>query len=345
MFKPIFQYTNTIVKNLTHISRAQAVIGNAPLIPKWQVSLRREALIQSAHSSTAIEGNPLTLDEVSELAAGREIMVNRRDKQEVINYLEALEKIPKFAEKKVFKKADFLEIHKLVVKDTLDNPEDEGTYRNYQVVVRNRATGQITFMPPATEDVPHLVEIFFKWLKSSRAVELDAVLHAGITHYEIVRIHPFVDGNGRTARIMASLVFFIRGFDVKRFFALDDYYDNDRKAYYDALKTVDPTTCDLTAWLEYFSEGVAVSVEAIRKKVIGLSKDIKALKQKGQIALTERQMRIVERIISKGSITNREARKILGLSDEGIRKEISKLLELRVLKKVGEGRSTHYVLS
>jgi len=344
MFKPNFRYTNTIVKNLTHIAGAQAVIANAPLIPKWQVSLRREALIQSAHSSTAIEGNPLTLDEVSELAAGREIMVNRKDKQEVLNYLEALERIPEFAEKSPLKKSDLLKIHKLVVKDTLDHTDDEGIYRNRQVVVRNRATGQITFRPPETEDVPRLVDDFLKWFKSSGAVELDPVLHAGITHYEIARIHPFIDGNGRTARIMASLVFYIRGFDVKRFFALDDYYHNDRKPYYDALKTVDPKTRDTTTWLEYFSEGIAVSVEAIRKRVIGLSKDIKILKQKGQIALTERQMRIVERIISKGSITNREARELLGLSDEGIRKEITKLIELGVLRKVGEGRSTHYVL-
>jgi Fic family protein len=345
MFKSNFRYTNTIVKNLTHIAGAQAVIANAPLIPKWQVSLRREALIKSAHSSTAIEGNPLTLDEVSELAAGREIMVNRKDKQEVLNYLEALERIPEFAEKRPLKKSDLLKIHKLVVKDALDHTDDEGTFRNRQVVVRNRATGQVTFMPPKTEDVPRLVDDFLKWFKSSDAVELDPVLHAGIAHYEIVRVHPFIDGNGRTARIMASLVFYDRGFDVKRFFALDDYYDNDRKAYYDALKTVDPKTRDMTAWLEYFSEGVAVSVEAIRKRVIGLSKDIKILKQKGQIGLTERQMRIVERIISKGSITNREARELLGLSDEGVRKEIAKLIELGVLAKEGEGRATHYVLS
>ena len=287
MFKPNFQYTNTIVKNLTHIAGAQAVIANAPLIPKWQVSLRREALIQSAHSSTAIEGNPLTFDEVSELAAGREIMVNRKDKQEVLNYLEALERIPEFAEKSPFKKSDLLKIHKLVVKDTLDQVDDEGNFRNRQVVVRNRATGQITFKPPETEDVLSLVDDFLKWFKSSEAVELDPVLYAGITHYEIARIHPFIDGNGRTARIMASLVFYIRGFDVKRFFALDDYYDNDRKPYYDALKTVDQKTRDTTTWLEYFSEGIAVSVEAIKKRVIGLSKDFKILKQKGQIALTE----------------------------------------------------------
>lgn len=345
MFEPNFQYTNTIVKNLTHISGAQAVVANALLIRKWQVLLRHEALIQSAHSSTAIEGNPLTLDEVSELAAGRDIMVNRKDKQEVLNYLEALERIPEFAEKRPLTKSDLLKIHKLVVKDTLDFSDDEGTYRNRQVVVRNLATGKVTFRPPETEDVPRLVEDFLKWFKSSNVVELDPVIHAGIAHYEMVRIHPFIDGNGRTARIMASLIFYIRGFDVKRFFALDDYYDNDRKAYYDALKTVDPKKRDLTAWLEYFSEGVAVSVEAIRKRVIGLSKDSKILKQKEQIGLTGKQMMIVERIIIKGSITNREARELFGISDEVIRKEIKKLIESGVLKKVGEGRSTNYVLS
>ncbi len=344
MFMPNFRYTNTIVKNLTHIAGAQAIIANAPLIPKWQVSLRRDALIQSAHSSTAIEGNPLTLDEVSELAAGREIMVNRKDKQEVLNYLEALERIPEFGEKDPLKKSDLLRIHKLVVKDTLDHPLDEGTYRNRQVVVRNLATGKITFKPPETEDVPRLVDDFLKWFKSSEAVELDPVLHAGITHYEIARIHPFIDGNGRTARIMASLVFYIRGFDVKRFFALDDYYDNDRKPYYDALKTVDPKTRDTTTWLEYFSEGIAVSVEAIRKKVIGLSKDIKILKQKGQIALTERQMRIVEILIKEEKTAIGRISTEFKITRQAALKEMNKLTEFEVIHLKGKGRGAYYVL-
>jgi len=126
--------------------------------------------------------------------------------------------------------------------------------------------------------------------------------------------------------------------------SLDDYYDNDRKAYYDALKTVNPKTCDTTAWLEYFSEGVAISVEAIRKRVIGLSKDIKILRQKGQIALTERQMKIVERIVSNGSISNREIREMFNLSNRGALDEIEKLIHLEVIRKKGEGRSIIYVL-
>jgi len=344
MFKPNFHYTHKIVNNLTAIAKARAVILNAPLIPKWEVSLRREALLRSAHSSTAIEGNPLTLEQVSELAAGRDIMVRRKDKKEVLNYLEALEKIPEFAERKPFKLSDLLELHKLVTRDTLENPADEGSLRNQQVAVVNRATGQIIFMPPPTDRVGALVEEFLEWFNSEEVNEIDPVIEAGLAHYELVRIHPFVDGNGRTARVMASIVLFKRAFDIKRFFALDDYYDKDRRAYYAALKTVDQDSLDLTGWLEYFTEGVAVSIKAVEDKVIGLSQDIKFLKERGQIALTDRQVKIVERIIERGSITNREVRQITGLSDEGVRKEINKLIELKVIVPEGKGRSLHYVL-
>ncbi|HBE44029.1 MAG TPA: hypothetical protein DDW17_00910 [Deltaproteobacteria bacterium] len=344
MFEPNFQYTDKIVNNLTQIAAAREVILHSPLIPKWEVTLRREAIIRSAHSSTAIEGNPLSLEQVSDLAAGRDIMVRRKDKQEVLNYLEALEEIPEFAQRSPFKSEDLLEVHKTVTRETLENPGDEGVFRNRQVFVVNRITGEIVFKPPETEQIPELINEFLDWFNSPIVNEIDPVIEAGITHYEVVRIHPFIDGNGRTARVIASIVLFKRGFDVKRFFALDDYYDQDRRAYYAALKTVNPNVGDITAWLEYFTNGVAVSIEAVKKKVIGLSKNIKALKEKGQIALTERQMKIVEKIIEKGAITNREMREVFGLSDEGVRKEISKLVKLGVVKRKSKGRSISYAL-
>jgi Fic family protein len=344
MFTPNFDYTNKIVRNLTSISEARSIILNAPLIPKWEVSLRRDALLRSAHSSTAIEGNPLSLDEVSALAAGRDIMVRRKDKQEVLNYIEALKKIPNFAKRTPFKSNDLLEIHKIVTKDTLDSPRDEGKYRNIQVFVGNRITGEVVFMPPPASQVFQLVSDFLEWFNSEHANETDPVITAGITHYEIVRIHPFVDGNGRTARVMATLVLYKRSFDVKRFFALDDYYDHDRRSYYAALKSVNQDSIDLTKWLEYFTDGVSISIKAVRDKVIGLSKDIKLLKKKGQIALTDRQMKIVERILEKGRITNQEIRGMFDLSDESTRKELNMLAEIGVIKREGRGRSIYYVL-
>ena len=344
MFTPNFRYTHKIVNNLTAIAKARAVILNAPLIPKWEVSLRREALLRSAHSSTAIEGNPLTLEQVSELAAGRDIMVRRKDKKEVLNYLEALEKIPEFAERKPFKFSDLLELHKLITRDTLENPADEGSLRNQQVAVVNGATGQIIFMPPPTDRVGALVEEFLEWFNSEEVNEIDPVIEAGLAHYELVRIHPFVDGNGRTARVMASIVLFKRAFDIKRFFALDDYYDKDRRAYYAALKTVDQDSLDLTGWLEYFTEGVAVSLKAVEDKVIGLSQDIKFLKERGQIALTDRQVKIVEMLLQNEKLTIGQVKDLFGFSRQMALKEMTKLVELGVIRLKGRGRGAYYEL-
>ena len=158
MYSPNFNYTNKIVKNLTLIAEARTIILNSPLIPKWEVSLRKEALIRSAHSSTSIEGNPLSLEEVSALAKGRDIMARRKDKQEVLNYLEALERMPELAKRTPFTPRDLLEIHKIVTKETLENPGDEGIFRDRQVFVGNRITGEVIFMPPPTEQVTELID-------------------------------------------------------------------------------------------------------------------------------------------------------------------------------------------
>jgi Fic family protein len=344
MFNPNFDYTDDMVNNLTFIAESTTIILNAPLIPNWEVSLRKSAILRSTHSSTAIEGNPLTLDEVTALANGREVMARRKDRQEVLNYLEALDNISKYSSTTPFSVENLLEIHKIVTQNTLDDTDDEGVFRNRQVFVGNPITREVVFRPPKTAEVPKLIDDFITWLNFPKTRKLNPVIVAGLTHYELVRIHPFIDGNGRTARIMATLVLYKRGFDVKRFFALDDYYDHDRNSYYEALKTVNPDILDLTQWLEYFTEGVAVSIKSVREKVIGLSKDVKILKEKGQIPLNDRQMKIVEKIIEEGKIANKDIQEMFNLSHSSAFDEIKKLLDREVIKSEGKGRSTHYVL-
>lgn len=344
MFQPKFTYSNTIVRLLTRISSAREIILNSPLIPKWEVTLRREAVIQSAHSSTSIEGNRLSLEQVSALAHGREVMATRKDKQEVLNYLNVLENIDALTKKSSLSEQDILSIHRMVTKDALDNPDDCGAYRNRYVVVANRLTRQVIFRPPDNEDVPVLIKDLVEWINMGEAKELDPVIEAGISHYEFVRIHPFVDGNGRTARVLATLILYLRGFDTKQFFCLDDYYDSDRQAYYTALRTVDQNTGDLTTWLEYFVEGVSVSIEVVKERVARLSSERLRKAARGQIALTERQMMIVEFINVHGAITNRNIREMFKISDRAALKEIRKLVDLKVIKSEGKGRSLQYIL-
>jgi len=344
MFKPNFSYTHNIVNNLVEITSARELILNAYLVPKWEISLRREALIRAAHASTAIEGNPLTIEEVSQLARGRKVVAARRAKQEVLNYLNVLEHIEKYQENGRVKEEHILNLHKDITKETLENPEWEGKYRKIQVYVGNRITGEIIFMPPPPEEVPSLMKNFIKWLNSEEALKLHPVLVAGISHYELVRIHPFVDGNGRTARVIATLILYIREFDIKRFFALDDYYDSDRRAYYSALKSVNQKTLDLTQWLEYFTEGIKVSILRVKEKVLQLSIEGKRRKEKGQIALTERQMKIIEFIQKNGRITAGNVANMFKITRQAALKELSKLVELDVITLRGKGRGAHYVL-
>ncbi len=344
MFKPNFRYTDKIVDLLTKISAAREVMLNSPLIPKWEITLRREAIIHSAHSSTSIEGNRLSLEEVSDLAQGREVTATRKDKQEVLNYLKVLEKIGKLIERDSILGKDILNIHHMVTKDTLDNPKDCGTYRNRYVVVANRFTREVIFRPPKNEDVPRLIKDLVKWINSKEAKELDPIIEAGIVHYEFVRIHPFIDGNGRTARVLATLILYKRGFDTKQFFCLDDYYDSNRQAYYKALQSVNQQILDLTKWLEYFVEGVNVSVKAVKERTIRLSSERLRKAKRGQIALTEKQMRIVEFINQNGKITNRDVRDMFKISDRAALKEIRKLVDLKVIRSESKGRSLYYIL-
>ena len=344
MFKPRFRYTDSIVNNLIEITSAREIILNAYLVPKWEVSLRREALIRATHASTAIEGNPLTLEEVSKLAQGRRITATRKAKQEVLNYLNVLEHIEKYQHKGIIGEKHILNLHRYIIRETLENPEWEEEYRKIQVYVGNRITGEVIFMPPPPEEIPFLMKNFIKWLNSEETLKLHPVLVAGISHYEFVRIHPFVDGNGRTARALATLILYIREFDIKRFFALDDYYESDRKVYYNALGSVDQNILDLTGWLEYFTEGVKISMLRVKEKVLQLSIEKERQRKKGQIALTERQMKVIEFIQRNGKITAGDVVDMFKITRQAALKELSKLTELKVIALRGKGRGAHYVL-
>ena len=337
IFQPKFTYTHQIVNNLIKITQARELILNAKIIPKWDVSLRRDALIRSAHSSTAIEGNKLTLEEVSELALGRKIMAVRKETQEVLNYLNVLQNIQDYQNDGKVTGKLLLKLHKDITKETLDIKSDEGNYRKVQVIVGNKFTGEVVFTPPKTEDVPKLTKALLGWI--NQEIELHPALIAGLSHYEFVRIHPFVDGNGRTARALAALILYIRDFDIKRFFTLDDYYDSDRKAYYTALKSVDRNTLDTTQWIEYFTDGVLISINEVKKKILSLS-----IKKSGpQIALTEKQMKIMEKIVTNGKITSKEIQEMFKISRQAVHKELQKMIESGIIEPRGEGKAVYYI--
>ena len=345
MYRPNFTITNRILNHTAEISASREVVLNAPLLPKWEVKLRKEAILKMAHHSTSIEGNRLTMEEVGRLLRGEDIAAWEKDKKEVRGYVKVLEYIDKLGEKGVDTITEdiILKVHRLNTQGILSDSES-GSYRNVQVAVVN-GLGRIAFQPPDASQVPPLMNDFIAWLNSKEAKELYPVLMSGIAHYELVRIHPFVDGNGRTARALATLILYLRGFDTKRFFALDDYYNEDRSRYYGALQTVDTQTVNITQWLEYFTEGVAVSMGRVKQAILDLSVDRRLKEEKGQIYLNDRQMKILKYLQTNPRITISEIQKMFDISRDTANRDLKLLLENTLVKRVGKGRAVYYELA
>jgi Fic family protein len=344
MFQPNFKYTNKIVRLLARIQAAREIIMNSPLIPAWEKELQREALIKQTHHTTSIEGNQLTLEEVSLLIEGKDILAGEKDKKEVQNYVDVLGYIDSLEESNAIAEEIFLEIHRLTVNDILP-AASAGNYRKVRVVVGNPKTGKITYSPPGPEEVPFLTRSLLEWLNSAEALDLMPAVQAGIAHYEIARIHPFLDGNGRTARALSTLILTKRGFNTKKFFALEEYYNEDRQAYYSALADADEKG-ELTGWLEYFLFGITVETSRVENTVKKLSSD-RSMKEKfGQIGLSNRQIRAVGYLKEKGQITNKEYQELCEVSASTAKRDLQDMTDKKVLKQIGEkGQSIHYELN
>lgn len=336
MYTPKYTITNKILKNIGVIEAAKEVIENSPLVPAWEAKFREDAIVRTVHHGTHIEGNELNFTEAEKVLSGAKIVGRERDIQEVLNYRNVLKYIESFDEENVTQET-LEKMHELTVKRIMPE-ETVGVLRKSQVVVKNSQTGEVTFRPPPAIEVPFLLADFLDWINSDESLDVHAALVAGSAHYEIVRIHPFLDGNGRVARAMSTLLLSKRGYDIKRFFSLEEHYDSEPMYYYRALAGVAQAGGDVTGWLEYFIEGVAIELTRIKEKVKSLSTDIKIKKSMGgqQLALTERQIKVVEYIQENGFFQNKAFFELFPMiSEDTVLRELKDLMKKGIIKKEG----------
>jgi len=344
LYTPKYGISNDILRNLNRTSAAHNLIVNAPLIPKWEARLKKEAMIRSAHFSTSIEGNKLTLDEVKAIFEGKKVYAKQRDKQEVINYKKVLEFIDKEPELTI-------ETIKKINEITLEKMDEEGRgeFRKIQNYIVRKKDGirEIVYTPPAASEVPILMQDLVKWINKSVKEDVSPIIIAGIAHYEFVSVHPFVEGNGRTARALATLILYKLGYDTKRLFSLEEYYDQDLTRYYSALQSGQKNRNgeDLTYWLEYFTEGIASEMTRIEKQILDVSRD-RILKEKiGQLELNPRQIKAVAYLQKKGKMTRSEYVKLTKCSPKTANNDLHEMLDKQLIKQKGGGKYTFYVLT
>ncbi|NTU73807.1 Fic family protein [Candidatus Roizmanbacteria bacterium] len=346
MFSPSYTITNKMLMAIAKIEAAEEVIRHAPILPLWEKQFKEDAIVRAVYHGTHLEGNQLGKDEAKDVLLGRDVIGRPRDIQEVNNYRKVVELIDEEANKKIDKLTEVFvkKIHRLITFKIL--PDDQaGEYRLKQVVIRNSQNGEVTFRPPPPIEVPFLMREFLYWVNRDDKDQIHPVLKAGLAHHELVRIHPFIDGNGRMARSLATLILMLGGYDIRRFFSLEEFYDKDALSYYENLQKA--SAGDLTSWLEYFVSGASIEFDRVKEKVLKLSKDTKMKEQLGgqQIFLTERQIKLIEYLQEIGYVQNQSFGTIFSdVSEDTVLRDIQDLIKKGLVKKIGSTKGARYVL-
>jgi len=339
MFNPKFTITHRINNALLEIERARGFLEAAKLKEEWIREMQSEAFILEAHHSTHIEGTQLTLSQAKKILAGNLLKgVRKDDRLEILNYKEAMDFVAEYLDKKFEITEELIkEIHKILVKGVRGGTLEPGRYRKVQNYVVNSLTGEIIYTPPSPSNVPKLIKEFVKWLNQN--FNISPVLIAGITQYQFVDVHPFLDGNGRTARLLCTLILYQNGYDFKRLFSLSEYYDKNRRAYYDAIQSVRDNNVDMTYWLEYFTEGLKNQLAEVKVKgEIAIKKEILLEKAK-KLNLNDRQQKILLFLIEEKQVSVEKILRKFNLVRRSIQRDLLKLIDLGIIKEVAKSKT------
>lgn len=344
MYRPAFSITNKILKNIGEIEAAREVIEHAPLLPYWEKRFQDEAILRTTHYGTHIEGNELSLTQVQKVFDGERIVARDRDVQEVINYRKVVEYIGDKKDVKI-DEGTIQELHRLVVEKLLDD-DVSGKYREKEVVIRNSITGDVSFRPPHAVEVEWQMKDLVEFINEEK--EIHPVLKAGIVHYEFVRVHPFLDGNGRVGRALSMLVLFSDGYDIREFFSLEEHFDRNAEEYYKSLQSVAANNGDVTAWLEYFTQCLAIELSKIKEKIEHISIDSKLKEKLGgaPVMLSERQLKLIEYMQEIGYLENKSFSSLFpDISEDSVLREVQDLVKKGIIVKKGKTKGVKYLMA
>lgn len=332
-YQPIFTVSARVVGELEAIAVLRERIMAATIQVPWMPRLQRDARARNTHSSTAIEGNPLTLEQVRRIEEGQALPAEpARAQREVLNYLAGLRYLERYADKKRITHRDILSLHKILAADVMDQGE-AGRYRDIQVYVG-------IYTPPAPHVVHGAMTDLLAWW-NGEAREWSPVVSSALLHYQFEDIHPFADGNGRTGRALALWELYRRGFDTHHIFSVDEVYSEHRDAYYAALAHVRKQGGDLTAWIEYCAQALRVTLDRVWFRIQRLG--ARAAPQ--QIILRPRQEQLLRLLKDHRSMTPKEIRESLRVSKQGAMDLLNPLLEAGLVQRSGTQKSGRYRLT
>ncbi len=341
MFSPKYTITDQLLAHITRINALIRDLNDRRFPTIVLVEFEKTAREVSTYASTSIEGNPLPLTEVKKVL--KSTPVNIRDSEkEVLNYNHALETLNLHLESNQLELSLklILDIHKHVVEGLLPVFE-VGKLRQRPVIVNDPRTGKVIYLPPEVEKVSALIEELILYVKLNGKI-VDPLILAGIFHKQMVIIHPFMDGNGRTTRLVTKVLLAEMGLDTFNLFSFENYYNQNVTNYFkmvgeygDYNDLVD--SIDFTNWLEYFTGGLIDELLRVSKLLptVGNTPDTK---------LEAYHLKIIKYCKQNGFITDRNYAELTNRAKATRTLDFQKLLDLGLLERKGKGRSTYYSL-
>ena len=331
---PHFTITNAMTQGLARIERARGFLEAAQLSESWVRQMSERAFLLEAHHTTHIEGTRLTLEEAELLLAGQSAPgADPDDVRELLNYRDAFNLVSDYLELGApITEGLIREIHKHLVRGVRGDRARPGEYRLAQNYVVNSLTHKIIYTPPPPGDVPDLMQDLISWLNEPGDVH--PVLISGVAQFQLVHIHPFLDGNGRTSRLLSTLCLYRAGYDFKRLFTISEYYDRNRSPFYRALQSVREKEMDLTGWLEYFVAGLETQLEEVKergKQAIRL--DVLAAERR----LNARQVDALRYLLLQESMTIQDFERIHpSVARRTLQRDLKNLLIKELVAEVGQ---------
>lgn len=334
---PHFTITPALLNEVERVAALRERIRSAAVDLAWIPALQKDARTRNVHASTAIEGNPLTLEQVRALAEGRTLSrAGERAKREVINYFVGLRYVEQYAALETIRHGDVLELHRILAGEVMDQGE-AGRYRTIGVQVGD-------YVPPPADAVSGLMFELLEWWNTA-ATKLSPVLSSAILHHRFESIHPFADAatksQGRTGRALSLWDLYRRGFDTHRIFSVDEFYWEDRPRYYAELDAVRLAGDDLSGWLEYCAEGLRQTMERAWLRIQTIQGGASGAKK---LALRPRQEQLLHLLRDHGSLAPNEIWSALNVSRQGAMDLLRPLIEAGLVEKVGGAKTGHYVL-
>jgi Fic family protein len=341
MFNPKYTITNKLLGNIKRIAEIVTDLNSRSFPSVVLLEMERRAREISAYSSTSIEGNPLPLTDVKRILKNRPEYV-RDSEKEVLNYNKALIELNELIRaEKIYLDIDWLEKIQKMVTDGLIEKHREGCIRKEPVFVNDPRIRKTIYWPPDHQDVTPLLNELFEFLKKNTQ-SIDPLILAGIFHRQFVIVHPFIDGNGRTARLATKVLLAKMGLNTFNLFSFENYYNQNVTRYFKEVGLLGnyyelKDQIDFTSWLEYFTDGII-------DELLRVEKELEKEAINPDTTLKDYHQKMINFIKEKGFITDKDYSGLTKRAKPTRNLDFRKLIELGIITKVGKGKATYYKL-